>query len=165
MLRHKYGRMVDMVKRKEKQCIRCNKVFLPTGASQKRCSGCAKEHTKESMKEYHKQRYIRKGYKQGGTSNNNWKGGIATYRNLIEKTACAKCSGEKSLLIHHVDEDRYNNDVSNLQVLCKRCHQIQHKCANNLPPVEEVAEARKIWIKKKSKEVIRDSKGRFKKLS
>lgn len=37
------------------------------------------------------------------------------------------------MLVHHRDEDRSNNDPANLQPLCKRCHQLLHNCANNLP--------------------------------
>lgn len=31
-----------------------------------------------------------------------------------------------NLLIHHIDHDRKNNDISNLIVLCKKCHQEHH---------------------------------------
>ena len=31
------------------------------------------------------------------------------------------------LVIHHADEDRNNNNHSNLQVLCPNCHELIHK--------------------------------------
>jgi hypothetical protein len=30
--------------------------------------------------------------------------------------------------VHHIDRDRTNDDSSNLILLCKRCHQIEHRC-------------------------------------
>jgi intracellular multiplication protein IcmJ len=40
---------------------------------------------------------------------------------------CAHC-GHESLFneIHHRDNDHHNNDVSNLALLCARCHQVYH---------------------------------------
>lgn len=39
-----------------------------------------------------------------------------------------------SLLVHHIDGDRTNNDPSNWRVVCKRCHQVvEHNCTRNLP--------------------------------
>lgn len=29
---------------------------------------------------------------------------------------------------HHKDHNRQNNTKDNLEVLCKRCHQIEHRC-------------------------------------
>lgn len=149
---------------KRKHCTRCSEEFDPSGPNQKRCKSCRKAYDKEIMAEIHRQTYVKKGYSQKGASNNNWKGGIATYRELIEKTACAECGKGESLLVHHVDGDRYNNNTSNLETLCKRHHQIRHECAKNLPCPKEVGRKRKEWIKRNSKEVIRDRKGRFKTL-
>lgn len=33
-------------------------------------------------------------------------------------------------VIHHKDHDKSNYRRDNLQLLCKRCHQIEHKCWN-----------------------------------
>jgi|AntRauTorcE11898_2_1112593.scaffolds.fasta_scaffold36322_2 hypothetical protein len=30
--------------------------------------------------------------------------------------------------VHHIDHDRTNNVRSNFEMLCKRCHQIEHEC-------------------------------------
>ena len=46
---------------------------------------------------------------------------------------CTRCQSGKNLLVHHKDEDRTNNDLSNLEVLCRRCHQMEHECWKNLP--------------------------------
>lgn len=43
-------------------------------------------------------------------------------------TYCERCQQQfkEELHIHHVDEDRRNNDISNLKVLCNSCHHIEH---------------------------------------
>jgi hypothetical protein len=55
-----------------------------------------------------------------------------TYRRNL-KNACERCESVVNLLIHHRDENRHNNDPTNLETLCKRCHQLHHECWRNLP--------------------------------
>ena len=69
------------------------------------------------------------GGNQWGKNNHQYKTGIGTYS---KKTfdhygrICNRCSSEKNLLVHHIDHNRSNNDLSNLEVLCKKCHQDHH---------------------------------------
>ncbi len=58
-----------------------------------------------------------------------WKGGESKreYRDTIEKRECSKCQTTEDLCIHHIDFDHYNNEISNLQVLCNSCHTSLHK--------------------------------------
>lgn len=35
---------------------------------------------------------------------------------------CKECGEEENLNIHHIDEDYKNNNISNILLLCKRCH-------------------------------------------
>ena len=60
-----------------------------------------------------------------------WKGGnsLRPYRKLVKKTKCDRCESKKDLGIHHRDDDHYNNDLSNLVVLCLSCHMSIHKTA------------------------------------
>jgi len=42
---------------------------------------------------------------------------------------CAKCGYDEIvevLQVHHLDGDRSNNELENLQILCPTCHQIEH---------------------------------------
>lgn len=39
---------------------------------------------------------------------------------------CEACAAETSLQAHHIDENQANNDPSNIQTLCKRCHDFWH---------------------------------------
>jgi hypothetical protein len=64
-------------------------------------------------------------YNQKGVNNNNFKYGCQ-YKDAIEKVYCSLCGSMDNLLIHHIDHDRKNNDISNLIVLCKKCHQEHH---------------------------------------
>jgi hypothetical protein len=126
------GQMALNVTKKSRSCVNCKKKYIPSSNRQMYCSSCKeivnKTRAKNYMKTYYKERYVRKGYDQYGEKNNNWKGGIGIFTKLVDKKCCERCSSEKFLLIHHKDENRYNNDKSNLEVLCKRCHQIHHKC-------------------------------------
>ena len=51
------------------------------------------------------------------------------YRGVVEKVECASCHGRANLSIHHLDNDHYNNDPENLQVVCVSCHLSAHKKA------------------------------------
>jgi hypothetical protein len=49
------------------------------------------------------------------------------YRNLITKKECFVCKSKHKLLIHHKDGNHFNNELSNLEVLCSPCHTRIHK--------------------------------------
>jgi hypothetical protein len=69
--------------------------------------------------------------------------GIQTYRRA-RKDACERCGVTEQLCVHHKDENRYNNELSNLETLCRRCHQLHHDCAKNLPiPIRKPRPKRK----------------------
>lgn len=52
------------------------------------------------------------------------------YRTLYHK--CEKCISTFDLLVHHIDHNRKNNKIENLQVLCTSCHAIIHKRIRNI---------------------------------
>lgn len=37
-----------------------------------------------------------------------------------------ECGSTKHLCVHHIDYNRNNNNLLNLQTVCKRCHQELH---------------------------------------
>ena len=39
---------------------------------------------------------------------------------------CGQCFSHRSLTVHHKDENKKNSDLSNLQVLCRKCHNEEH---------------------------------------
>ena len=48
------------------------------------------------------------------------------------KANCEACGDCKRLAVHHCDQDQTNNDPSNLQTLCKSCHDFWHATAKRL---------------------------------
>lgn len=67
-----------------------------------------------------------------GSNHSNWKGGEFTYKNILLKNKmprlCKLCNEKdiRLLLVHHLDNNRKNNDVKNLIWLCHNCHFLVH---------------------------------------
>jgi HNH endonuclease len=63
-----------------------------------------------------------------GEKHPNFNGGIGSYRQRaleVSDQACVSCGWSEDarvLQVHHIDENRRNNDLSNLVVLCPTCH-------------------------------------------
>lgn len=127
---------MGIIQRQRKHCQRCSKPFHPTGANCKRCPKCRREYELEARRERWHRTYVKKGYNQKGPNNNAWKGGRSPqyYQKVaaLLPPTCARC-GTSAVLVHHKDENRSNSDLSNLERMCKRCHQLIHECARNLP--------------------------------
>lgn len=73
------------------------------------------------------------GGNQWGESNHQYKNGIGTFsKKALDYygNQCNRCPSKDNILVHHKDEDRTNNVLSNLEVLCKKCHQ-DHHCIRN----------------------------------
>lgn len=52
-------------------------------------------------------------------------------RDMIKScNRCGYSSNPEILVVHHVDRDRKNNDVNNLEVLCPNCHALEHYLEN-----------------------------------
>jgi len=50
---------------------------------------------------------------------------VEKYINLAFKNypaICTKCHSYQDLEVHHKDDNRNNNDIANLQILCHNCH-------------------------------------------
>lgn len=113
-----------------------------------KCKWCAKEY--ETNKGHHKKtKYCSRlcqnrcqandtkiSGRFNGIKNPMYNGGIQLYRKIARENLpwkCYRCASVKFLCVHHKDENRYNNALENLEVLCKRCHQLEHHCEKNLP--------------------------------
>jgi len=71
---------------------------------------------------------------QEGKANHQFKTGIGTYSKKAFEyygKVCNRCSSVDKLLVHHKDENRANNSMNNLEVLCKSCHQ-NHHCVRDM---------------------------------
>lgn len=88
------------------------------------------EETKRKMSNSHKGKNIEK-------ENHNWKGGISQdyYRRIALENLpnlCEFCSSKNQLRVHHRDKNRKNNQLSNLTIVCKSCHNKIHQKWRNL---------------------------------
>ena len=66
-------------------------------------------------------------YFRSGEENGNWKG--TQYQTICfihHKKECVVCGEQNIVEVHHLDEDRTNNDPSNLIPLCPNHHQYWH---------------------------------------
>lgn len=116
------------------KCRDCGIEFESKRKDTQRCRNCHKKNRSKQVMISRKKKFpeIEVGVGSGNHSRNkgkthySWKTGITGYRNLITKEECIWCSSTDHLLIHHKDENRYNNELDNLIVLCKQCHQKYH---------------------------------------
>ena len=46
------------------------------------------------------------------------------YEKVLDRDGgkCLLCGSKKSIIVHHVDENRQNNEMDNLRTLCRKCH-------------------------------------------
>ena len=67
-----------------------------------------------------------------GENHTNWQGGEYIYRDKQLKSnrakICVKCKNDdvRILDVHHIDENRKNQDLENLVWLCRNCHFLVH---------------------------------------
>jgi hypothetical protein len=118
------------------QCKKCSIEYIPTGPAAKYCVVCSKQAVLEAGRRNAYNQRVKQGRKVGSGKGGNpyfgkehpgYKTGIGIYRKQ-RKDSCERCGSTKFLCVHHKDEDRSNNVPSNLETVCKRCHQIEHEC-------------------------------------
>lgn len=132
-----------------KFCEHCGKEYTPTGSCSRFCSLTCRNIVYAPRQKEHYDNYNRRlGRKVGvgkggatgfGKDNQNYRQGLGIFaknRHLIKENLryCQHCG--KDLIdatryqwcAHHKDHNRNNNDPSNWTLLCKKCHQIEHKC-------------------------------------
>lgn len=138
----------------DKICKRCGIIYTPTGRSQRFCPACGKIRQRESVDRYRKNHGAAVGIGSGNLQdkerNHQWKGGVASYTKLKisslsqENYVCERCHKDLShfiqnkkcyaqWVVHHKDYNQDNNTIDNLELLCKRCHQLEHDCESHLP--------------------------------
>lgn len=102
-------------------CVRCGNDFRGRWPKSKICKACSKQGMPR------------------GKGHWNYKDGSYTYETIRRefkdsRRYCEKCESDLKdatrymWVIHHKDHDHYNNELGNLELLCKRCHQIEHEC-------------------------------------
>lgn len=127
------------VETRRRVCKRCNITFIAKYRNAIYCSTVCR-NAYNAYKHAVKIGRIKKpgvgsGGAQLGTDNHMYKTGIGTYSEKAFEfygRMCNRCSSTEYLVVHHNDEDRTNNDISNLEVLCKSCHQKHHETRDEL---------------------------------
>lgn len=76
-------------------------------------------------------------YFRSGKNNGQYKNSSSNYRNIAKNNLskkCNRCSYNKYtevLEVHHIDRNRSNNDIKNLEYLCPTCHREEHFLAKD----------------------------------
>lgn len=142
---------------KPKPCKICEQTFTPLAPAALYCPSCkpiAQEAEKEATRKASYALWVRKAIEAGrehtvgvGQGGSNLKGAdhkqyvsgtgfFAKMRKQLKKERrfCEECSKDLENVsnfgwcLHHIDHDRTNNVLENYKLLCKRCHQLEHKC-------------------------------------
>lgn len=147
---------------KKKECVLCNEIFQPTGKCAKYCDNCRGIGEKINQKRSSERYRYRKAVKEGtlnrlgigrgggqlkGEDSPYYKNGIGYFHNRSkeikdERRYCERCNKDLKdavqgfWCVHHKDHDRNNNIDDNFELLCKRCHQIEHKCYKALENIK-----------------------------
>lgn len=127
------------VETRQKVCIKCGNVVPQTKyKNAKFCTTKCRGHY--NTDKYKIKRGLLKapgsgkGGNQWGTDNHRYKTGIGNYNRIAlihYKKVCNRCNSTEKLLVHHINENRNDNNLKNLEVLCKRCHQ-NHHCKRDI---------------------------------
>jgi hypothetical protein len=137
-----------MAKLYKKVCRECSVKFDGTGPAALYCSECSQRIAKESSRRrsynfrvangFIKKPGVGSGGNQFGCMNSQYRRGHTIAASLLQRlrrdadVACSRCASW-AVLAHHRDRDVTNNEISNIEFLCKRCHQVEHRCWENLP--------------------------------
>jgi hypothetical protein len=132
---------------KPKACQCCSVEFVPTGRAQKYCVNCSIQVKRQIRNLWFSNKRRAEGKKIGsgsvkGEGASFYKHGKSVFdryarERKAELNTCEECAKDLtsvsrwSWVGHHKDHNPFNNTYSNLKILCKRCHQIEHKCWEN----------------------------------
>ena len=115
---------------KRKQNEKIDRNFGPVENHKKVCERCNQEYVfvgRKKTKQYEQSRYCSR-----SCSNNRqdwWKENATKYVTIAFhhwERKCVICSFDKIVEVHHLDENRNNNDPKNLVPLCPNHHQMVH---------------------------------------
>ncbi len=132
----------------QKTCVTCGVSFESSGPAGRYCPACPVPHKLKAnlyTAEYRRRQGKEVGVGSGRSSKNRgashpaYKNGWTLYMKVRsdlknERGCCERCGKDLSSatrwewVCHHKDHDRSNAAVDNLEILCKRCHQVEHQC-------------------------------------
>lgn len=145
---------------KPKQCVKCGTTYLPTGAHSKYCSTCLPSVLKEGQQRGQEAWRRRQGMEIGRGArpeekNPMFSHGQCVFRRWAKERKlstgiCEHCgkdikeASQYEWVGHHKDHNRMNNTIENLVLLCKQCHQIEHKCWKNFEGVTTISKESRV---------------------
>lgn len=134
----------------KKNCKTCDCEFYSTGPAGRYCPTHADEQRKLRAREGTQRHRIKYGLVQKpyvgkggnpnkGISNPMYKHGMYVFETLraeikAQRRYCERCNTDLEeathyfWVVHHKDHNHWNHDLNNLELLCKRCHQVEHEC-------------------------------------
>lgn len=136
-----------------KVCNRCSSSFDGVGPASLYCEVC-RAHRIVEIKEDNRLRIAKRRVASGeiknpgvgkgganvrGVKASGYKHGKYTFetvRNFLkeERRFCERCAADLIeathyfWVVHHKDHNHWNHSLDNLELLCKRCHQVEHEC-------------------------------------
>ena len=136
---------------KDKNCSVCGNPYTPSGRCSKYCPECKIIYLKRKAADRQQAYRVKNGLiKNPGVGSGNAQGRGRDHHSYTtglgcdfqdrrrqvkdERRYCERCDADLltatryQWCIHHRDHDRTNNVDSNFELLCKRCHQIEHDC-------------------------------------
>ena len=109
------------IKHEDRYCEYCNKKL-----ERKRFNGRLEDFNVFLNRKYCDRECMKKDYLKIGATEANWSNTHASARNInrliLQKDKCEICGDDKNLDIHHIDGNWRNNNLDNLQCLCRSCH-------------------------------------------
>jgi len=110
--------------KKEKKCKECGSIFSRRASIASVRIFCSVKCAKVSWG---------RSYSKKGEDHSRYVNGSGVYRaKAIDHygPSCSKCGSSEHVEVHHVDKDRGNNEIENLEVLCRKCHHKEHSIFN-----------------------------------
>jgi len=145
---------IEYEKLNNRRCVMCCRLYKPTGPAQKVCVICRKHMDNITaqvnrdiarFKKFGSYNHIGQGgTNKHGKAHPQYKNGAGYFAKRSpqirsERKVCKRCDkdvqyGKYAYAVHHIDHNRDNNpeDDSNYELLCRRCHQLEHDCWYNL---------------------------------
>lgn len=122
------------VETRREVCIKCNNVILSKRSKKfcsDRCRNAYRSYKWRIKKGLIKKPGVGSGGNQFGSNNHQYTGksGAGGCMRAMRElpNICNRCGSTKFLVAHHIDHNRKNNELSNFEILCKRCHQKHHE--------------------------------------